>query len=348
VGLATVLRREMPFTRMALRHGHISEWRATLMVRETACLSLEHRMLVDQEIAGDAARVEALGDRELVGEIRKRAYELDPRSFTERRRRAESERRVALRPAPDVMAYLTALLPVKDAVAVQAALTRAYEEANLVGDSRSQGQFMADTLVQRVVNPAMAAASLNVAISLMVNVVVRDSVLLGDEDGAGWVEGYGEVPGDLIREWIADTADAEGSGDAEVWVRRLYEKPETGELVAMDSKARRFTRMLAEFLRLRDRGCRTQYCDAPIRHLDHSVDHASGGPTDAKHGQGLCEACNYAKQARGWSARPRPGPLHTIETITPTGHRSTSTAPALGQPRRHRWRIYHPGVTAVA
>jgi hypothetical protein len=207
---------------------------------------------------------------------------------------------------------------------------------------------MADTLVRRVVNPAMAAASLRAALSLMVNVIVRDTVLLGDEEGAGWVEGYGEVPGDLIREWIADTAEAEGAGEAEVWVRRLYEKPETDELVAMDSKARRFVRMLAEFLRLRDRGCRTQFCDAPIRHLDHSVDHALGGPTDAKHGQGLCETCNHAKQARGWSARPRPGPLHTIETITPTGHRYISVAPTIGSPRRKWKHLYHPGVFAVA
>ena len=321
------------------------------MVRETACLSLEHRMLLDEEIAGTPARIEAMGDRELVGELRKRAYELDPRSFTERRRRAESERRVTIRPAPDVMAYLAALLPVKDAVAVQAALTRAYAEANLAGDTRSQGQFMADTLVQRVVNPAMAAASLRAAVSLMVNIVVRDSVLLGDEDGAGWLEGFGEVPGDLIREWIAATAEAAGPGGAggvEVWLRRLYEEPHTGELVAMDSRARLFPRKLAEFLRLRDRACRTAYCDAPIRHLYHSVDHALGGPTDAKHGQGLCETCNHAKQARGWSARPRPGPRHTIETTTPTGHRYTSTAPSLGPPRRVRWPLYYPGVIAVA
>jgi hypothetical protein len=46
-------------------------------------------------------------------------------------------------------------------------------------------------------------------------------------------------------------------------------------------------------------------------------------------GQGLCEACNHAKQAMGRTARPRPGPRHTIETTTPTGHRYTSTAPAL-------------------
>ena len=159
----------------------------------------------------------------------------------------------------------------------------------------------------------------------MINVVVDDAVLLGDRDGFGWVEHYGPVPGDLLREWIAANAEQ----GIEQWVRRLYVTPATGELVAMDSQGRRFEGKLAEFLRLRDRRCRTPWCDAPVRHLDHAQDHADGGPTSARNGQGLCEGCNYAKQARGWTARPRPGPRHTIETITPTGHRYRSTAPPL-------------------
>jgi hypothetical protein len=80
-------------------------------------------------------------------------------------------------------------------------------------------------------------------------------------------------------------------------------------------------------VRVRDRRCRTPWCEAPVRHLDHAEDHAEGGPTSADNGQGLCEGCNDAKQAAGWTARPRPGPRHTIEITTPTGHRYTSTAP---------------------
>ena len=45
VGLAKVLTTEMPNVFAALRSGVISEWRATLVVRETACL----------EVAGPAA-----------------------------------------------------------------------------------------------------------------------------------------------------------------------------------------------------------------------------------------------------------------------------------------------------
>ena len=51
VGLAKVLTREMPHAYQALRTGRISEWRATLLVRETACLSADDRGLVDTELA---------------------------------------------------------------------------------------------------------------------------------------------------------------------------------------------------------------------------------------------------------------------------------------------------------
>jgi Domain of unknown function (DUF222) len=319
VGLALVLRDEMPCTDAALRAGRITEWRATLLARETACLSREDRAEVDRRLAGDQDAVEGMGEGELVARAREVAYELDPVSFVERRRRAEADRRVSLRPAPDVMSQLSALLPVRDGVAVWAVLSRAAEAAKAAGDERSRGQIMADTLVARVLGGGATAS----APGLMINVVVPDSVLLGDDHGFGWVEHFGPVPGDLLREWIA--ANAEEGVDQ--WVRRLYATPATGALVAMDQKGRRFEGALADYLRLRDGRCRTRWCGAPVRHLDHVHDHADGGQTSAANGQGLCEACNYTKQAPGWSARPRPGPRHTVETVTPTGHRYTSTAP---------------------
>ena len=272
------------------------------------------------------------------------AYRADPMSFVERRRKAEADRHTSIRPAPDVMTWFSALLSVKQGVAVHAALSREADRLRAAGDPRSRGQIMADVLVERVLAPLMAQAgdATSSGLPLMVNVVVSDKVLLGDQDGTGWAEGYGEVPGDLIREWIAANLE----DGLQVWLRRLYETPETGELVAMDSKARRFAGGLADFLRLRDRGCREAYCDAPVRHLDHALDKALGGATDTSNGQGVCEGHNYAKQAHGWKSRPRPGPRHTIETTTPTGHVYVTTAPRLGpeparSPEETRvWELY--------
>ncbi|WP_298517995.1 HNH endonuclease, partial [uncultured Nocardioides sp.] len=189
---------------------------------------------------------------------------------------------------------------------------------------RSRGAIMADTLVQRVLAPHLATTTGPAELPLVIHVVVPDTVLFGDGHGSGEVEGYGPVPGDLLREWIATHAE-QGVAD---WVTRLYQS-KAGELVAMEKGGRYFNGKLAEFLRLRDRRCRTKWCGAPIRHLDHVEDHADGGPTSAANGQGTCEECNYAKQALGWKARPRPGPVHTVETTTPTGHTYVSRAPTV-------------------
>ena len=74
----------------------------------------------------------------------------------------------------------------------------------------------------------------------------------------------------------------------------------------------------------------------PIRHTDHIHPWNHHGKTTVANGQGLCVACNHAKQAPGWKARP--GPDGMITTITPTGHSYTSRPPAPpgGDPTRSR------------
>jgi hypothetical protein len=92
------------------------------------------------------------------------------------------------------------------------------------------------------------------------------------------------------------------------------------------------------FILLRDQSCRTPWCDAPIQHLDHVTASRANGTTTATNGQGLCEACNYAKAAPGWLAHTvRAGPGHTVRTTTPTGHSYDSTAPPV-LPSRERVR----------
>ncbi|WP_346959637.1 HNH endonuclease signature motif containing protein, partial [uncultured Arthrobacter sp.] len=113
------------------------------------------------------------------------------------------------------------------------------------------------------------------------------------------------------------------------WIRRLYTAPATGELIAMDSRARLFPAGLRRFIQARDDTCRTPYCDAPIRHMDHIIPWRNGGTTSLSNGAGLCEACNHTKETPGWTAKPRPGPRHTLKLTTPTGHTYHSTAPPL-------------------
>ena len=319
LGFSKALVYEMPHTLAALEAGVLSEWRATLVVRESACLDVEDRRTLDAELCGDVSQLEGMGDARIAADAKAIAYRLDPHAVVERAAKAETERTVTIRPAPDTMTLVTALLPVKQGVSVYAALKR---EADVCCDGRSRGQVMADTLVERTTGRAAATAT-----PIAVDLVLSDETLMGGAAPAV-VSDYGPVPAEIARKLVEQALT---DPESKATLRKLYASPATGALVAMESRSRIFPKGLAQFIRLRDQTCRTPYCDAPIRHTDHVTSAARGGPTSAHNGQGTCEACNYAKEADGWGVMPRVDEKggHTTEFITPTGARYRSTAPPV-------------------
>lgn len=324
LGFAKALVHEMPHTLAALEAGALSEWRATIVVRESACLDVADRQRLDAELCSDTKKLDGVGDAALAAAAKTIAYRLDPHAVVERSVRAQEDRTVTIRPAPDTMTYLTALLPMAQGVSVYAALKRA---ADLSGDGRSRGQMMADTLVERITGRPAAQP-----VPVAVNLVISDQALLGAANGSAVIAGYGPVPSAIAQSLIA-AAVADPSSSARL--RRLYAKPAGGALVAMESRSRLFPKGLAEFIALRDQRCRTPYCDAPVRHSDHATPARRGGPTSALNGLGLCERCNYTKESPGWTVSTGidENGIHTAEFVTPTGAHHHSTAPpAPGTP----------------
>lgn len=334
LGFATVLCQEMPCTMAALASGALNEWRATLVVRESACLSLADRIELDREVCGDLAQLSGLGNRAVANRARRVALRLDAAALVRRARRAESERTVTIRPAPDTMTYVTALLPMAQGVAVYAALRRAAEDAVASGEATSHGQVMADTLIARV-----TGRSATDPVPVQLGLVMTDASLFGAADGPGAEEpaqmgDVGPVPAGWARELVARALGEDGAdqtGEAGVWLRRLFRRPGSGQLAGLESRSRRVPPNLKQFIRYRDVRCRTPWCDAPIRHQDHILPVVRGGPTEATNLQGLCEACNYAKQAPGWQQRAvvEETGRHAVETVTPTGRRYRGLAPPL-------------------
>jgi hypothetical protein len=318
LGFAKALVHEMPHTLAALECGALSEWRATLIVRESACLDVEDRRTLDAELCADPAGLDGMGDGRVAAAAKAIAYRLDPHAVVERAAKAENERTVTIRPAPDTMTYLTALLPVAQGVSVYAALHR---EADVRCDGRSRGQVMADTLVERVTGREAA-----IPVPLAVNLVLSDETLLGGDDAPAEICGYGPIPAAVARTLVSNTAADRRS---RATLRRLYAHPRSGALVTMESRARLFPRGLAAFIALRDGRCRTPYCDAPIRHRDHAQPWANGGSTTAHNGLGSCERCNYTKETPGWrvSTSIDETHTHTAEFTTPTGKTYRSAAP---------------------
>ncbi len=368
LGLAKLLVNDLPHTLAAMERGRVSEWRATLIAKSAVVLEDADRAALDAELG---PRLEGMSDREVDAAARSIAYRVDPRAVVNRARRAAEDRRVSVRPAPDVMAIVSAYVPAAQGVAVYKALTEAAASAKAAGDPRALDQIKADTLVELVTGQESASG-----VPLEVGVVMTDAGLLARADDVARIEGYGPVPAAAARALVAGTPGAarrrsgvsgvsnsgvssgggvragfvragsprlgdtgapqvgsngradvaiddadevrsSGFGDVAtddadevaVWVRRLYTDPFDRSVSQVDTRRRRFTGALRRFVMARDQVCRTPWCGAPVRDVDHIEAFAAGGATTAANGQGLCRACNLDKSAPGWRAGPEPPPF---------------------------------------
>jgi hypothetical protein len=315
LGLASALVGEMPRTLAALTAGTLSEDKAIIMCRETAWLAARRRFRVDRLMG---RRFAGLGVRQLAGEARAHAQRLDQASAVEQLERSEKERRVSVRPAPGNMAYLTALLPMPQAVAAYARLHK--EAATAVGtgaaNERSHGQVMADLLITRLTGQEEASG-----VPIELQLVMTDESLLSGGAIPAWIPGHGPIPAEAARRLIADT-------QAAVFLRRLFTAPESGQLVGMDSKRREFSGVLRQMVIVRDDMCRTPWCEAHIKHIDHATPHRSGGATSWDNASGLCARCNYIKENPGWQHEANP---QRLNVTTPTGRTYTSITPPVAR-----------------
>src|SRR5690242_15527431 len=91
LGFATALVFEMPHTLAALECGALSEWRATLIVRESACLTVEDRRTLDAEMCADVPQLDGRGDARITADARAIAYRLDPQAIVDRAAKAEAD-----------------------------------------------------------------------------------------------------------------------------------------------------------------------------------------------------------------------------------------------------------------
>ncbi|MDQ0210541.1 hypothetical protein J2S92_001213 [Arthrobacter bambusae] len=220
------------------------------------------------------------------------------------------------------------MLPVAHGVAVHAALSRHADTLRNAGEeTRTRGQIMADALVERTTGTPAGISGVEIQL------VMTDRTLFQSDAEPAPMPGYGIVPAGWARTTLT-AGEPESGQELKLWLRRLYTAPGTGELVGVDSRARLFPAGLRRFIQARDDTCRTPYCDAPIRHIDHIIPWHHGGTTSLANGAGLCEACNHTKElpgrtAQNGTAKPNPGTRHVLDIRTPTGHHYQSTAPPL-------------------
>ena len=322
VQLAQALSTDLPKTYAALSAGQVSEEQAQIVASETSWLTSAHRQKVDRLIA---ATLGTVGPRRLAATVRFHAQHLDQHGAVARLAKATSQRRVSVRPAPDNMAYLTALVPMSQAVACFAALRRdattmvgtgqTTDPTDPTGQPRIRDQIMADLFVQRVTGQHSAAA-----VPAEVQVVMTAESLFGDGQTPAWLTGHGPIPTATAKTWLTNP-------EAQIFLRRVFTRPTDHQLVGLESASRAFPAGLRRMIILRDDTCRTPYCDATIQHLDHLNPVRDGGTTSWDNASGLCAGCNQTKENTGWH---HTGDPEQLNVTTPTGHcYTTNTTPVL-------------------
>ncbi|MCG7309058.1 HNH endonuclease [Brachybacterium sp. ACRRE] len=355
LALERVVVESMPRTLDLLARGEICTWAADEVAKGVICLDDEDRARVDRDISAQLPEVSPTRAGVLA---RARADELDQAAALARHEREISERHVSIRPASGSTVRLSALLPLAEGVAVYKVLDRAASTARSQGIEGTRGQHMADALVARVTGQ-QEPGSMGVEIQLM----MTDKTLLDEADDVAWIDGH-PVPAGIARRFALH-GDPEDDSTAQRFVRRLLTDPISGRLTAADDTRRRFSGPDRRFIEIADQRCRTPWCEASIRHIDHVESYADGGATRIDNGAGLCESCNYLMETQGWieeirtgaagghdgsgppegsvhpvgsgpldaPAGPEPPPDRALRLTTPTGRTFTSVPPPLRWPR---------------
>ncbi|MFS8201820.1 DUF222 domain-containing protein [Streptomyces sp. CWNU-52B] len=324
---ARLLSRRHPVALGLLADGEISYQQARTVADQCSVLTPVLAGRVEEALAEKMPQ-QAAGQTRAA--VRRQIHRVDPAGAEARHQERVRERKLLSYPQEDGMALFGAVLP-----AQRAAVMEQVVEAYAVGygdDGRTLDQKRADALYDLVVRPepggqgavGQAGAGTGAAV---VHVTVPLDVLMGLDDGAGELKGYGPISASQVRE----IAFAAGS----VW-RRLVVRPESGLLVKADPLTYRPTADTVRHVVARDQYCAFPTCRMPARRcdLDHvrPFDHEHperGGPTTPENLQPLCRRHHRLKTHHpGWRVTRDP---HTGAAVwtAPTGHRYVNKPPPV-------------------
>jgi hypothetical protein len=321
----------MPGMFTALATGRLPPRQATSVGTRTGGMTPTGRNLLDAALVDHLPDTTGAGAGQWATIITKTASVLEPDGATSRHQIAHAHRHVTITPAADGMAHINLYVDGLDAAAFARHNHQTAQALKNEGEVRPVSQIQADLAL----NALLGRTEDHEPVTVTVDVVMDVATLLTPDDGTDspdvTIPGAGTYPARPLIDQILNTVSPHGDlrehlcpiperrPDGTVTVgppahrfplppglpdvvragavqlRRLFTHPTSGQLVAAESRARAFPAALARLIRLRDGLCRGLYCDAPIRHIDHVIDHADGGPTSQTNGQGLCAFHNYLK-----------------------------------------------------
>ncbi|MFC0436672.1 uncharacterized protein DUF222 [Kutzneria buriramensis] len=225
----------------------------------------------------------------------------DPTGYEQRHQKAKTERRVEIRPRPDGMAHLTAILPAVDARMVHDLLCA--DAKDLPTDERTTDQKRADAFLDRFLGNVRKR-------DVQVHVTISMETLMGLTEDPALLEGYGPISADTARELAMHG----------IWRAILLDEHDQAE--AIGKHTYRPGRRLKELVGVRAGNvCSAPGCTRSVQEGDHVTPWPKGHTTLANV-KGLCTRHHHLKHDTHKVTVDDDGTLHWT---TPHGRTYTTT-----------------------
>ncbi|TPW73446.1 HNH endonuclease signature motif containing protein [Schumannella sp. 10F1B-5-1] len=261
------------------------------------------------------------------------AERLTDRTLTERHDEAARGRGVRLVLGRDGMCDIVATVPTVIGDGILDRLTR---QAQVIVDAREPDPADPSSADRRTVDQVRADVFADL---LLAGTPALDPTAHGDGEGAlGAIRaqvqvvvsalsiiGHDDTPADLIGRAPIDAATARTLARNAPSLTRMLTDPADGTVLAVDTYRPAWAQR--RHLRARDQHCRWPGCRmAAIRcELDHTHDHALGGPTALSNLAHLCQRHHSMKQFTPWTVKQK---THGhLEWTSPTGRIYREDAP---------------------
>ncbi|KRA23611.1 HNH endonuclease [Microbacterium sp. Root61] len=234
-------------------------------------------------------------------------------TLAERHEQALQQRRVAVTPAEDGMAWFMLFGPAVEVHAIHGRLTAIAKVLTARDDeTRTLDQVRADVCGDLLIDGTTDGTPADArGVRATVVVTVPALTLLGDDDGQATVEGLGPIPLARARELC---------GSAEGWMRVLTH-PETGMVLSVGRERYRPPPELRRLVRWRAERCMAPGCGIPAARceIDHTVAWEHGGTTELSNLAPLCKGHHTIKHHGRWRVHQIADSGGALEWTSPTG-----------------------------
>lgn len=329
---AEALDTRLPRIAALLAEGR-TDWRTVRLIitRTDPVTNAELIAKIDQSLAARIGNWHGWSRQRIVNAVDASVRASDPDAARERRLEAENERHIAITASDNGMAEINGSVAATAATAFDRRLSQLAKQV-CPADPRTMDQRRADALAALAENRGLACACGQpecpartgdhnpdrdrAGAQVIINVVAGEQSVYADGAGPGYLEGYGVIDAEQVRQLAAAAS-------------LLVANPVTSPVEALRYQP---SAALERAVRCRDLTCRFPGCSRPavVCDLDHTVpfnhqDPAAGGRTIAENLKYLCRQHHRLKTFGGWHDEQLAD--GTVIWTSPTG-RTYRTSPA--------------------